>query len=78
MSGYQETGKMMQPFTPKVHRENGMALLSMNWKNGKPPADFLGFSIEYRSQGKQFFLINQQDPAFGASTTDKKSQEHTE
>ncbi len=39
------------PFTLKIHRGEGMVLLAMNWKNGKPPADFVGFSIEYREPG---------------------------
>lgn len=36
------------PFTLKVHRGDGMALLAMNWKDGPPPNDFVGFAIEYR------------------------------
>lgn len=36
------------PFTLKVHRGEGMVLLAMDWKGGKPPDDFVGFSIEYR------------------------------
>jgi hypothetical protein len=35
-------------FTLKVHRGDGMALLAMNWKQGTPPDDFVGFAIEYR------------------------------
>ena len=35
-------------FTLKIYRGEGMVLLAMNWKSGKPPADFVGFSIEYR------------------------------
>jgi phospholipase D-like protein len=34
-------------FTMKIHRGEGMALLAMNWKQGKPPEDFVGFAIEY-------------------------------
>ena len=26
-------------FTLKLHRGDGMTLLAMNWKNGKPPQD---------------------------------------
>lgn len=33
-------------FTLKLHRGDGMALVAMNWKNGKPPANFVGFAIE--------------------------------
>src|SRR2546423_13986503 len=35
------------PFTLKVHRGEGAALLAMNWKDGRPPDDFVGFAIEY-------------------------------
>jgi hypothetical protein len=46
------------PFSLKVHRGDGMALLAMNWKNGKPPNDFVGFAIEYQEpNGKQFFAL---------------------
>jgi phosphatidylserine/phosphatidylglycerophosphate/cardiolipin synthase-like enzyme len=48
------------PFTLKVHRGDGMALLAMNWRSGKPPLDFVGFAIEYREpNGDRFFpLLN--------------------
>ena len=36
------------PFTLKVRRGEGMALLSMDWKDGRPPSDFVGFAIEYQ------------------------------
>src|ERR1044071_2097293 len=49
---FQVTGTNARaPFTLKVHRGDGMALLAMNWKRGKPPADFVGFAIEYREPG---------------------------
>jgi hypothetical protein len=35
-------------FTLKLHRGDGMALVAMNWKDGKPPQDFVGFAIEYK------------------------------
>src|SRR4051794_3430880 len=41
-------GVAAAPFTLKVHRGEGMVLLAMNWKGGQPPANFVGFSIEYR------------------------------
>jgi len=41
-------GVAAAPFTLKIHRGEGMVLLAMNWKNGTPPANFVGFSIEYR------------------------------
>ncbi len=45
-------------FTLKLHRGDGMLLLGMNWKNGKPPKDFVGFSIEYKEpKGEKFFAL---------------------
>jgi hypothetical protein len=35
-------------FKLKVHRGDGMALLGMDWLDPQPPADFVGFAIEYR------------------------------
>jgi hypothetical protein len=40
-------------FTLAIHRGEGMALLAMNWRHGQPPADFVGFAIEYREPGNQ-------------------------
>jgi phosphatidylserine/phosphatidylglycerophosphate/cardiolipin synthase-like enzyme len=46
------------PFTLKVYRGEGMVLLAMNWKTGTPPADFVGFSIEYCQPGDaEFFPV---------------------
>ncbi len=45
-------------FTLTVHRGDGMALLAMNWKKGKPPREFVGFSIEYKEpEGDKFFAV---------------------
>lgn len=45
-------------FTLKLHRGDGMVLLGMNWKKGKPPKDFVGFAVEYKEpDGKQFFAL---------------------
>src|SRR5580765_6245164 len=45
-------------FTLKVHRGEGMALIAMNWKDGKPPNDFVGFGIEYKEpKGHKFFAL---------------------
>src|ERR671931_596549 len=45
-------------FTLKIHRGDGMSLLAMNWKKGKPPANFVGFAIEYKEPGgTQFFAL---------------------
>jgi phosphatidylserine/phosphatidylglycerophosphate/cardiolipin synthase-like enzyme len=43
------------PFTLKIHRGEGMALLAMDWKAGKPPKDFVGFAISYREPGGNRF-----------------------
>jgi phosphatidylserine/phosphatidylglycerophosphate/cardiolipin synthase-like enzyme len=46
-------------FTLKIHRGEGMALAAMNWKDGKPPDDFVGFAIEYKEPGgAEFFPLN--------------------
>jgi phosphatidylserine/phosphatidylglycerophosphate/cardiolipin synthase-like enzyme len=45
-------------FTLKLHRGDGMTLLAMNWKNGEPPLDFVGFAIEYKEpDGHKFFPL---------------------
>jgi len=43
-------------FTLKIHRGDGMALLAMNWKSGKPPDNFVGFGIEYKEPGGSTFF----------------------
>lgn len=46
-------------FTLKVHRGDGMALVAMNWKKGKPPDDFVGFAVKYKEpEGKKFYALN--------------------
>jgi PLD-like domain len=46
------------PFTLKVHRGEGMALIAMNWTTGRPPRDFVGFAIEYKEPGgDRFFAV---------------------
>jgi phosphatidylserine/phosphatidylglycerophosphate/cardiolipin synthase-like enzyme len=56
---FQVTGRnAAAPFTLKVHRGDGMALLAMDWRNGQPPRDFVGFSIEYRiPNGTRFLAV---------------------
>src|SRR5215468_4306860 len=46
-------------FDLKLHRGDGMALVAMNWKDGKrPPDDFVGFAIEYKEPGgDRFFAL---------------------
>jgi phosphatidylserine/phosphatidylglycerophosphate/cardiolipin synthase-like enzyme len=36
------------PFTLRAYRGDGMLLLAMDWRTGRPPDDFVGFGIEYR------------------------------
>jgi hypothetical protein len=59
MSSFHQTGANSKaPFTLKVHRGDGMALLAMNWKKGKPPRDFVGFAIEFREpDASKFWAI---------------------
>ena len=46
------------PFTLKLHRGEGMTLLAMNWIDEEPPADFVGFAIEYKEpKGKRYFAV---------------------
>lgn len=46
-------------FTLKIFRGENMVLLGMNWKNVQPPANFVGFAIEYcEPGGTQFYAIS--------------------
>jgi phosphatidylserine/phosphatidylglycerophosphate/cardiolipin synthase-like enzyme len=46
-------------FTLKLHRGDGMTLVAMNWKDGEPSQDFVGFAIEYKQpDGDEFFPLN--------------------
>ncbi|RWY78861.1 phospholipase D-like domain-containing protein [Rhizobium sp. WSM1325] len=42
-------------FALTIHRGDGMVLIGMDWKNGRPPADFVGFAIQYREPDTDFF-----------------------
>lgn len=45
-------------FTLKLHRGDGMTLIAMNWKDGTPPQDFVGFAIEYEEpDGAKFYPL---------------------
>ena len=59
-SGFQVEGTNDNaPFTLKLHRGEGMTLVAMNWKNGLPPQDFVGFAIEYQEPGgSQYYALN--------------------
>ena len=58
-SKFQVSGRnAAAPFTLKVYRGDGMALLAMNWKSAQPPNDFVGFAIQYREPGgDKFFAL---------------------
>jgi phosphatidylserine/phosphatidylglycerophosphate/cardiolipin synthase-like enzyme len=59
MSDFQVVGKNKAAlFTLKLHRGDGMTLLAMDWKDGMPPRDFVGFAIEYKEPGgERFFAL---------------------
>jgi hypothetical protein len=38
-------------FSLKLHRGEGMCLLAMDWRAGKPPKDFVGFAIQFTEPG---------------------------
>ncbi|MCC6727562.1 MAG: phospholipase [Saprospiraceae bacterium] len=44
-------------FTLKTYRGEGMTLLAMDWKQGQPPVDFVGFAIEYKEPGGNKFYV---------------------
>lgn len=54
---WQVTGAVAgAPFSLKMHRGEGMVLLAMDWKDGTPPLDFVGFAIEYLPPGGDRFF----------------------
>jgi len=59
-SGFQVEGTNAKAlFTLKLHRGEGMTLVAMNWKNGQPSQDFVGFAIEYQEPGgSQYYALN--------------------
>lgn len=61
MSGeFEVTGRNSKaPFTLKVRRGEGMVLLAMDWNQGEPPDDFVGFAIECKPpDDKEFFPLD--------------------
>ncbi|KAF2767580.1 hypothetical protein EJ03DRAFT_376014 [Teratosphaeria nubilosa] len=54
-------------FTLTAYRGEGMCLLAMNWKDGQPPDDFVGFAIEYMPPGGKSFYQLQNRIAFPSS-----------
>jgi phosphatidylserine/phosphatidylglycerophosphate/cardiolipin synthase-like enzyme len=73
--GFLVTGQVSAaPFTLKLYRGDGMALLAMNWKNGTPPVNFVGFSIEYKEPGgTAFFALKNRLSFSGTSGKDRFS-----
>lgn len=62
-------------FTLKVYRGDGMALLAMNWKTGKPPDEFVGFAIEYMEPGgDRFFALKNRISFLGKDGKVNKEQ----
>jgi hypothetical protein len=57
-------------FTLKLHRGDGMALVAMNWKNGTPPNDLVGFAIEYKEPGGDRFFALKNRLAFPSAAGD--------
>jgi hypothetical protein len=57
-------------FTLKLHRGEGMVLIAMNWKKGKPPEDFVGFAIEYQEPGGHKFFALKNRLCFPSATGD--------
>jgi len=57
-------------FTLKLHRGDGMTLVAMNWKNGKPPVNFVGFAIEYKEPGGEKFFPLKNRLTFAGSDQD--------
>lgn len=82
-TNYRVTGKnAAAPFSLTIHRGDGMLLLGMDWKDGRPPVDFVGFAIQHREPGTDFFknvrnrigFPGQEVPADGIRTTDAPIQ----
>jgi len=62
--------KASAPFSLILHRSDGMLLLAMNWKNGTPPGDFVGFAIEYQEPGGSRFYPLKNRLSFSESIGD--------
>jgi len=65
---YAQGNNTKAPFTFKIHRGEGMALLAMNWKTGMPPKDFVGFAIDYKEPGGEKFYSLKNRIAFPDKT----------
>ena len=71
-SDFQVSGKNAKAlFTLKLHRGDGMCLVAMNWKQGKPPDDFVGFAIESKPPNEDVFYPLNNRLSFAAPSGDK-------
>ncbi|ANL38319.1 phospholipase D-like domain-containing protein [Rhizobium phaseoli] len=82
-TNFRVTGKnAAAQFSLTIHRGDGMLLLAMDWNDGLPPANFVGFAIQYREPGTDFFknvrnrigFPGQEVPEDGIRTTDAPIQ----
>lgn len=54
-AGFEATGENDEAlFTLRLRRGEGMALVAMDWRQGQPPDDFVGFEIERQDPGGKF------------------------
>lgn len=56
-------------FTLKLHRGEGMTLIAMDWKNGNPPNNFVGFSIEFKEPDRDVFFVIENRITFEGNET---------
>jgi len=56
-----------------IHRGEGMALLALDWKEGTPPDDFVGFAIEYCEPNTTHFFALKNRLNFEGSAGDTSS-----
>ena len=65
--GFQARGtNRAAPFSLRLHRGDGMALVAMDWR-GTPPRDFVGFAIEYKEPGGDRFYAVKNRLTFAAA-----------
>lgn len=57
-------------FTLKLHRGDGMCLVAMNWRTGRPPDAFVGFAIESKPPGGDAFFALKNRLAFAGADDD--------
>lgn len=59
MNDFKVYGQVVEAqFILTLHRGEGMCLLAMNWRAGRPPDDFVGFAIEFMEpDGSRYFVL---------------------